>query len=339
MGMATQPEGTPAGHGERSQVPAHVLRLRRALNNELETLRRAAEERSADSMDGALYVLEGLVDDLVGLVGLPQARASSLPADPPTLPPAAPAASPADLAPAPGPEADSWSSAWAATRNSGHSPRRRDPSRWLFYGILAVTGLVGLIGFFVLRSPTGAPISRVIPNEISAPGTAPIPVPASTTVPNAVPDPVFDSVSIPSFVAEAAAATTPVSPAPVSMGLDAPFHDLPRHWAARSMAADGDYVGAAGEWERMLGSENPESFTLLIEIDCRTRTLEEQYTLFADDPAAIFKPIRTGDRDYFLLMYGLYDNAQTAEAALADLPPSILSRSDAPLVRRLRNVM
>ena len=45
MGMATQPEGTPAGHGERSQVQAHVLRLRRALNNELETLRRAAEGR------------------------------------------------------------------------------------------------------------------------------------------------------------------------------------------------------------------------------------------------------------------------------------------------------
>ena len=79
----------------------------------------------------------------------------------------------------------------------------------------------------------------------------------------------------------------------------------------------------------MLRSEAPEAFTILIEIDCKHRTLAQQYALFAGDPAAVFRPIRSGGKDCFLLMYGVYHEFYEAEAALNLLPDSMLDREAA----------
>lgn len=308
-------------------VQEHVVRLRRALDNELDILRRAAQDQDAASMDGALYVLEGLVTDLVRVAGLPGATDHVLPDD--GLPRPSPAR------------------------------RGRNPVTWLFYWLLLLTAMFAVVIFLLFTTPAkkgpGVTTDMALsddgpygpPDPASDPAaaetTTPVELAGSTASPTSVPPPspapARTEVTLGVSRGATSVPASPPLPTPVSTGLDAPFSDLPRHWAARSMAADGDYVGAAGEWERMLGSENPESFTLLIEIDCRTRTLEAQYTLFADDPAAIFKPIRTGGQDCFLLMYGLYATAEEAEADLVRLPPSLLAREEAPLVRRLRHVL
>lgn len=327
--MTTPPEGTPAADDRRPQVQAHALRLRRALNNELETLRRAAESKSADSMDGALYVLEGLVDDLVGLISVAPATDRVADPDNPPDPSPLPSGAPGSNGTSREPVSESWSEAWRSSDRGHRSPGNTDPARWLYYGILAVTGLVGLVGFFLLRDPLAAPTSQSIAPAPSEPVEA---SPAAIAAPQP---------SAPLLVPEAAAAPTPMPsrPQPVSTGLAAPFRDLPRHWAARSMAADGDYAGAATAWERILGAEDPEAFTLLVEIDCREATLEQQYGLFGDDPSAFFKPIQARGQDCFLLMYGLYATADEAREGVAALPPEFRERAEPPLVRRLRHVL
>lgn len=368
----------PAGD-RRAQAQAHLARLRRTLNNEIQVLRRAAVDNGALSTDGALSVLEGLITDLASLAEFALAEETLLasgeisrgqnPDDPGPASPEAPVLVPSP----PGPSGDSprqgisreaamdsgaesWSAAWASSRDRadfGENPRS---VRLLFYGILLTMAMIGVGGAFLIRQPSVDGWRREAVAEVSpASPTRPVlPVPEARSVspadetavvsipPEGVEDatlrPVEGRTARPLAVPDGVGAV-PAGPGSPPSREDVPFKDVRAWESARALANSGDYVEAAYEWERMLQAESPSAYTVLVETDCLLRTLKTQFALFGEDPSAIFKPQRIAGQSCFLLMYGIYDSLEEAEAVVSGFPSTIRRREDAPVIRRLGKVL
>jgi septal ring-binding cell division protein DamX len=88
---------------------------------------------------------------------------------------------------------------------------------------------------------------------------------------------------------------------------------------ARSLLAEGKYHEAAGAFAYVARGAKA-AYTVNIEVACQTDTVQKGFTAAAGDEAFFVLPYDLRGRSCFVVLWGLYPDRPSAEAALAALP-------------------
>jgi len=177
-----------------------------------------------------------------------------------------------------------------------------------------------------LPAPTGLP-------DGVQPSTAPTTAPAGTTptaLPNPVPakpepakpepakpEPAKPEPAKPEPAKPEPPKPEPPKPAPVATGASR-GEGIPAP-EARGLLAQGQFHEAAGAFAYVARSQKA-AFTINIEVACQTETIQKGMAAAAGDDSFFVLPYDLKGRSCFVVLWGLYPDRPSAEAALAALP-------------------
>jgi len=122
--------------------------------------------------------------------------------------------------------------------------------------------------------------------------------------------------------------TSSPSPVPVPGSAGRPFAGLPDQ---TSRLHRGAYQEAADRFQEALQTVT-QRFTVSLEVACQPDTLDRAFTQGDFHPALYLLPRRLGDRDCFVLLWGLYDSATAAHRDMAQLPAYFHQQTPPPRV-------
>jgi uncharacterized protein DUF4388 len=236
---------------------------------------------------------------------------------------------------------------------------------WILLAAGAITLVVaGALGYVILRrEPAVSPAAGTVaastpaPLETAAPGTAiaveppsdgaAVGAPAETApgppTPSATPGSPEGSQEI-RPAAPAAARETP-APAPAAPPAPKPARPPetrpaaeasglptdPRLASGLERLAQGDVPGAAKEFEDSILSQSRNRFSLQLMIACQEETVKAARARAGSSASLFVLPYALKERPCYRVCWGLYNDAESARAALPDIPPALIGETQ-PLV-------
>jgi hypothetical protein len=193
-------------------------------------------------------------------------------------------------------------------------------SVWLLMAAGAVTLVVaGSLGYVMLRRG-GAP--AVPATAIAATPTEPAPGTASEVEP-----PLEESAQAPGTLSPVPTLAPETAPAREPAGLAAD----PRFVSAARRLDRGDVAGAARLFEEWIVSERHDRLSLQLMIACQDETVKAARSRAGTDGALFILPYALKDRACYRVCWGVYEDPQSARAAISAIPPALTGET-VPLV-------
>jgi hypothetical protein len=237
---------------------------------------------------------------------------------------------------------------------------------WILLAAGAITLVVaGSLGYVILRRGTGAPAVSAMPSAAEAgQGTAGASEPPSGSAVAAVPEEPARAHAAPSIAPapveekeqegpverpaaperRAAAvtppATTPSLPAERSRADEAGGPAVsPGFTKALQRLDQGDAAAAAHQFEEWIRSQNPRQFSLQLMIACQEETVRSARKHAADSSSLFILPYTLKERSCYRVCWGIYDDVESARAAVPSIPSALTSETAPPIVplSRLRS--
>ncbi len=216
---------------------------------------------------------------------------------------------------------------------------------WVLLGAGAVTLVVaGALGYvMILRRGAGAPSEAGPPVASRTATTEPVPATAVPTptgkdqaeeparaaaAPGAPTGPAGPTIQIVPPVTRDAPEQTPESRP--RRGAVGPIVD-PRFGSAQRRLDQGDPGDAARLFDEWILSEDPRLFTMQLMIACQEDTVRSARSRAGPDGSLFILPYSLGGRSCYRVLWGLYEDGDSARAAAAAVP-SALSGGSVPLV-------
>src|SRR5262245_52697736 len=94
----------------------------------------------------------------------------------------------------------------------------------------------------------------------------------------------------------------------------------------------GDAAGAARQFEEWIGSQDASRFALQILIACPEATVKNARAQAVGSSSLFILPYALGERSCYRVCWGVYDDVESARAAIPSIPSALAGRSAPPIV-------
>ena len=94
----------------------------------------------------------------------------------------------------------------------------------------------------------------------------------------------------------------------------------------------GDAAGAARQFEEWIGSQDTRRFALQILIACQEETVKNARAHAAGSSSLFILPYALGERSCYRVCWGVYDDVESARAAIPSIPSALTGRTSPPIV-------